>query len=139
MMTMAATNMSREQGALVDRDAAALAFLQRRINYERTPSVPYLSADFKLDRMRRLVSLLGDPQLSLKAIHIAGTKGKGSTAAMVASVLTAAGYRAGLYTSPHLERIEERLMIDGKMCPADRFLTLAAEVQPAVEMLDRES
>src|SRR5262245_23865848 len=124
---------------IVDRHSAALDFLTRRINYERTPSVPYLTAEFKLDRMRRLMSLLGDPQLGLKAIHIAGTKGKGPTAAMVASVLTAAGYRTGLYTSPHLERIEERLMIDAQICPTDRFLALAAEVQPAVESLDRES
>jgi dihydrofolate synthase/folylpolyglutamate synthase len=119
--------------------SAAIDFLKRRINYERTTSVPYLSAEFKLDRMRRLMGLLGDPQLGLKAIHIAGTKGKGSTAAMVASVLTAAGYKTGLYTSPHLERIEERLVIDGQICPSDRFLALAAEVQPAVEHLDRES
>ncbi|MBW8883877.1 MAG: bifunctional folylpolyglutamate synthase/dihydrofolate synthase [Planctomycetia bacterium] len=127
------------QQSLADRDAAAADFLTRRINYERTPSVPYLSAEFKLDRMRRLMSLLGDPQLGLKAIHIAGTKGKGSTAAMIASVLTAAGYKTGLYTSPHLKRIEERLMIDGQICPPDRFLELAAQVQPAVEQLDHES
>src|SRR5262245_27061924 len=124
---------------IVDRHAAALDFLTRRINYERTPSVPYLTAEFKLDRMRRLMSLLGDPQLGLKAIHIAGTKGKGSTAAMVASVLTAAGYKTGLYTSPHLERIEERLVIHGHICPPARSLSLAAEVQPAVEQIDRES
>jgi dihydrofolate synthase/folylpolyglutamate synthase len=127
------------QETKIDRHSAALDFLTRRINYERTPSVPYLSAEFKLDRMRRLMSMLGDPQLGLKAIHIAGTKGKGSTAAMVASVLTAAGFRTGLYTSPHLERVEERIVIDSQICPTDRFLTLAAEVQPAVEELDRES
>ncbi len=118
---------------------SAADFLLRRINYERTPNVPYLSGEFKLDRMRRLMSLLGDPHLDLKAIHIAGTKGKGSTAAMVASVLCAAGYRAGLYTSPHLERTEERIVIDGQACPPDKFLALAAQVQPAVERIDEES
>src|SRR5881398_3032599 len=81
----------------------------------------------------------GHPEARFPAIHIAGTNGKGSTAAMVASVLTAAGYRTGLYTSPHLERIEERLTIDGQICPSDRFLELAAQVQPLVEQLDRES
>jgi dihydrofolate synthase / folylpolyglutamate synthase len=137
---MTAVNVSRgQQKATADRDASALAFLQRRINYERTPSVSYLSAEFTLDRMRRLMNLLGDPQVGLKAIHIAGTKGKGSTAAMVASILTAAGYKTGLYTSPHLERIEERLAIDGQICPSDRFLELAAQVQPLVEQLDQES
>src|SRR4051812_1783454 len=113
-------------------------FLQRRINYERTIHVPYLSAEFRLDRMRRLLSLLGDPHLGLKAVHIAGTKGKGSTAVMVASVLSAAGYRTGLYTSPPLEQIEERLLIDGQPCPADTFLALAGQVQPAVEQIDAE-
>ena len=65
-------------------------FLLHRINYERTTTVSYRS-DFKLDRMRRLMHLLGDPQDRLKAIHIAGTKGKGSTAAMIAAVLQAGG------------------------------------------------
>jgi dihydrofolate synthase/folylpolyglutamate synthase len=114
-------------------------FLLRRINYERTTTVPYLSADFKLDRMRRLMSLLGDPHLGLKAIHIAGTKGKGSTAAMVAQILQSAGHRTGLYTSPHLDRIEERIQIDGQPCPADRFQALANQVEPAVEKLDAEA
>src|SRR5882724_11316234 len=109
---------------------SALDFLMRRVNFERTTSIPYLSADFKLDRMRRLMGLLGDPQLGLKAIHIAGTKGKGSTAAMVAEVLAAAGHRTGLYTSPHLDRIEERIVIDGQACPPAEFIRLAGQVQP---------
>lgn len=114
-------------------------FLTRRINYERTTTVPYQSGEFRLDRMRRLLSLLGDPHRSVKAVHIAGTKGKGSTAAMMASILQSAGYRTGLYTSPHLERIEERIVIDAQMCPPETFLRLAADVQPAVEQLDREA
>src|SRR5436190_16618228 len=118
---------------------SALDFLMRRVNFERTTSIPYLSTEFKLDRMRRLMGLLGDPHLGLKAIHIAGTKGKGSTAVMMAAVLESAGYRTGLYTSPHLDRIEERIVIDGQACPTDTFLTLAAKVQPAVEQLDREA
>jgi hypothetical protein len=122
-----------------DEKSPALEFLWSRINYERTSSVPYCSDDFKLDRMRRLLGLVCDPHLGLKAIHIAGTKGKGSTAAMIASVLTAAGYRTGLYTSPHLARVEERLVIDGQMCPREKFLELAAQVEPAVEQLDREA
>jgi dihydrofolate synthase/folylpolyglutamate synthase len=89
--------------------------------------------------MRRLMTLLGDPHLGVKAVHIAGTKGKGSTAAMMAAVLGAAGYRTGLYTSPHLERIEERIVLDGQICPPGEFLSLAAQVQPAVEQLDREA
>src|SRR5947208_7725440 len=100
---------------------SALEFLLHRINYGRTTNIPYRSAEFKLDRMRRLLSLVGDPHLGLKAVHIAGTKGKGSTAAMLAAVLHAAGYRTGLYTSPHLERIEERIAIDGRTCSPEEF------------------
>jgi len=116
-----------------------LDFLMRRINFERTTYVHYSAAEFKLDRMRRLMGLLGDPHLAVKAVHIAGTKGKGSTAAMMAAILQAAGYRTGLYTSPHLERIEERIAIDGQPCPASDFLSLASQVEPAVEQLDQEA
>jgi dihydrofolate synthase/folylpolyglutamate synthase len=123
----------------VSDSLSALEFLTRRINYERTTTVPYQTSEFKLDRMRRLLSCLDDPHLAVKAVHIAGTKGKGSTAVMAASILQAAGYRTGLYTSPHLERIEERIVIDGQMCPPDVFLRLVERVQPAVEQLDREA
>lgn len=119
--------------------ASALEFLLGRVNYERTSHIPYRSTEFKLDRMRRLLALLGDPHLALKAVHIAGTKGKGSTAAMVASALTAAGYRTGLYTSPHLERIEERMAIDGAICSEQRFVALAAQVQEAVRVDEKRS
>ena len=70
---------------------AALAFLLERIDYERTSALSYGHRDFRLDRMRELLTGLGDPQSGLKIVHVAGTKGKGSTAAMIASMLTAAG------------------------------------------------
>lgn len=123
----------------IPRNERALEFLLRRINYERTTNVPYSAAEFKLDRMRRLMHLLGDAHLGIKAIHIAGTKGKGSTAAMMAAILQAAGYRTGLYTSPHLNCIEERVVIDGQSCPPADFLALASQVEPAVEQLDQEA
>jgi dihydrofolate synthase / folylpolyglutamate synthase len=118
--------------------ASAVDFLFSRINYERAAHIPYAS-DFKLSRMRRLLAHLGDPHLSLKAIHIAGTKGKGSTAAMVASILQAAGKRTGLYTSPHLARVEERLTVDGNLCEASQFVDLVAEVQRAAARLQQDS
>ena len=117
-------------------DEPALQFLASRIDYERTCAVPYHQRDFRLDRMRDLLARLGDPHDALRIVHVAGTKGKGSTAAMVAAVLSAAGYKTGLYTSPHLERVEERLMIDGAICPADEFARLVASVQPVVAELD---
>jgi dihydrofolate synthase / folylpolyglutamate synthase len=115
---------------------AALAFLMSRIDYERAANVPYHRREFHLDRMRELVSLLGNPQAKLKVVHIAGTKGKGSTAAMIAAMLTAAGYRTGLYTSPHLDRVEERLMIDGSPCSPERFVELVNRTRTAVESLE---
>jgi dihydrofolate synthase / folylpolyglutamate synthase len=119
--------------------ASALDWLMRQINYERTTAVPYQTAAFKLDRMRRLLALLGDPHLGLRAVHIAGTKGKGSTAAMLAAVLQAAGLKTGLYTSPHLSAIEERIAIDGRRCTSDDFTALAAELELAVGRLPSEA
>jgi dihydrofolate synthase/folylpolyglutamate synthase len=91
-----------------------------------------------LDRMRTLMHTLGDPQQELKFLHVAGTNGKGSTAAMLASILTAAGYKTGLYTSPHLWRINERFSIDGTEI-SDEALCKAAEqvAQAAAAMDDR--
>lgn len=115
----------------------AVAFLLARINYERNPSLADRHA-FRLDRMRRLLSLLGDPQERIPAVHIAGTKGKGSTAVMTAAALSAAGYRTGLYTSPHLERFEERMRVDGQMPVAAEFVEIATHVADAVARLERE-
>jgi dihydrofolate synthase/folylpolyglutamate synthase len=116
----------------------ALQFLLGRLNYERTPVVPYGPREFKLERMRELLRRLGNPQDGLPIVHIAGTKGKGSTAAMIASVLSAAGYRTGLYTSPHLERIEERVVIDGLACSALEFAELVEAIRPVAEAMDRQ-
>jgi len=77
---------------------------------------------YKLERMERAMALIGDPHLRLRAIHIAGTKGKGSVAAMLDSCLRAAGYRCGLHTSPHLIRLNERIRIDGAEIPSDLML-----------------
>ncbi|REK09925.1 MAG: bifunctional folylpolyglutamate synthase/dihydrofolate synthase [Planctomycetota bacterium] len=117
----------------------AAQFLASRINYERAATVPYGKRDFRLDRMRQLLARLGNPHDGLRIAHIAGTKGKGSAAAMLAAVLTAAGYRTGLYSSPHLDRVEERLAIDGVPCPADELAELVAQVRPVVTAMDAES
>ena len=117
----------------------AVSYLYRRINYERQAPVPYQSRYFKLDRMRRLLHLLGDPHQDLRPIHIAGSKGKGSVATLTASALQASGYRTALFTSPHLERLEERLMVDGHPCSAEALVELLAAVRPAVERLDQSA
>src|SRR5437870_11220103 len=91
--------------------SAAREFLLGRENYERWRTMPYDQTRMGLQRMRRLLAELGSPEQALPVVHVAGTKGKGSTAAMIAAALTAAGHRTGLFTSPHLLRIEERIQI----------------------------
>jgi dihydrofolate synthase/folylpolyglutamate synthase len=108
----------------------ALAFWYGRINYEQRSPKP---GDLKLDRIRTLMRLLGDPQDRLRIVHVAGSKGKGSTAAMLASVLTRAGYRTGLFTSPHLTRVEERIRIDGRPVSRDELAALLDDVRGALE------
>src|SRR3979490_2863831 len=84
------------------------------LGHELAPSLPNVPRrKFDLDHMRVLAAALGDPEATFPSVLIAGTNGKGSTAAALASILTAAGYRTGLYTSPHLIRVNERVQIDG--------------------------
>ncbi len=110
----------------------ALDYLYSFVDYSLKHADELARAEFNLDRMRRLLSLLGDPHRAYPAIHIAGTKGKGSTAAITASVLRAAGYRVGLYTSPHLEDFTERIQVDGQPIPPERLAALVDEIKPAV-------
>src|SRR5438132_11665085 len=76
-----------------------------------------------LDNIRRLLSLLGNPHGGLKVVHVTGTKGKGSVCAYAASVLEKAGYRVGLYTSPHLVRFNERIQVNSTPIPDDDVLS----------------
>jgi dihydrofolate synthase / folylpolyglutamate synthase len=111
----------------------ALAFWYGRVNYERKVPQP---GDLKLDRMRALLHRLGDPHEKLRTVHVAGSKGKGSTCAMLASVLRHAGYRTGLFTSPHLTDVRERIQVNGKLIGGDELAALMAEIKPAVEDLE---
>src|SRR5262249_38683730 len=77
---------------------------------------------YKLERMENALALIGSPHRKLRVVHIAGTKGKGSVAAMLDAVLRAAGMRVGLYTKPHLVNLAERTRIDGAEMPARRML-----------------
>ena len=85
-----------------------LDFLYGRLNYEWS-GMPKTADELRLGRMRKLLRLLGDPHESLRIIHVAGTKGKGSTSVMIAAALSAAGLRTGLFCSPHLHRLEAQL------------------------------
>ncbi|MBE9537227.1 MAG: bifunctional folylpolyglutamate synthase/dihydrofolate synthase [Proteobacteria bacterium] len=89
--------------------------------------------DLGLVRMIQLMERLGNPHLDFKAIHIAGTNGKGSTAAMIDSILRAEGYRSGLYTSPHLERFSERIKINAEEIADDVLERLSSDVKEAAD------
>ncbi len=89
--------------------------------------------DFSLERISTLLSYFGNPHLSLKAFHIGGTNGKGSTSAILANILKEAGYRVGLYTSPHLSLLEERFQINGEMISRDDLVEYACRVREKIE------
>ncbi len=88
-----------------------------------------------LSRTQTLLAALGNPEQGLKFVHIAGTNGKGSTAAMMASCLEAAGYKTGLYTSPYLERFNERMQVNGQCIPDDTLIRLVETVRPFAEAM----
>src|SRR6266545_4226774 len=88
-----------------------------------------------LDNVRRLLSLLGDPHRDLRVLHVTGTNGKGSVCAYAASALQSAGYRVGLYTSPHLIRFNERIRVDGEPISDDDVLRLWSGMQPAIHAM----
>jgi dihydrofolate synthase/folylpolyglutamate synthase len=104
----------------------ALAFWFGLINYEQRVPLP---ADLKLERMRALLECLGQPQRRLRIVHVAGSKGKGSTSAMLAAMLQAAGYRTGLFTSPHLCAVEERIQVNGQPISREELAALLRVIQ----------
>src|SRR4051812_23358206 len=110
----------------------AIKYLSSLSDYERLRIVRYTSQNFDLERMRTLLKKLGNPHLQFKSVHVAGTKGKGSTCAMVAAMLQACGYKVGLYTSPHLIDVRERIQINGEMIPTAEFARLVRLVEPMV-------
>lgn len=115
----------------------AVEFLLGRINYERAPAGSYSVGDFKLERVKRLLGLLDDPQDRIPAVHIAGTKGKGSTAAMIAEMLDAAGYRVGLFTSPHISAFEERMTAGGVRPEPQTLVELVNRLVDPIARLDQ--
>ncbi|HEX4070836.1 MAG TPA: Mur ligase family protein, partial [Planctomycetaceae bacterium] len=114
----------------------AIEFIFGRINYERIAGVAYSADDGKLERMRCLLSLLGRPEERLPVVHIAGTKGKGSTSVMTAEILRAAGYRTGLFTSPHIAAFEERMVVDGERPTPEHLVELVNRLVEPVEKMD---
>jgi dihydrofolate synthase/folylpolyglutamate synthase len=111
----------------------ATAWLRGLIDVERRPDWPY--ERFSLDPIRALLARLGNPERALPVVHVAGSKGKGSTALMTEAILRAAGRRVGTYTSPHLERWTERFRVDGAEIDAGRLADAVLRVRPHVEAL----
>jgi dihydrofolate synthase/folylpolyglutamate synthase len=110
----------------------ALDYLYGFVDYSLKHSSELAKADFNLERMRSLMAALGNPQDSYPCIHVAGTKGKGSTAALCASALQAGGHRVGLYSSPHLQDYTERIQVDAASISHAELVELVELVKPAV-------
>jgi dihydrofolate synthase / folylpolyglutamate synthase len=115
----------------------ALDYLYSFVDYSLKHASELAKADFNLDRMFALMESLGDPQKQYPIIHVAGTKGKGSTSALCSSALIAAGYKVGLYTSPHLEDYVERIRVNGMPISHKKMVDLVDEIKSAVAKIPR--
>lgn len=116
---------------------AAVQWVYDRINYERTRPRK-ANGHFRLDRIHSLLQLVGNPQNEIPAVHIAGTKGKGSTTAFLSSILTESGLRTGMFTSPHLQKFEERMQVDGEMPTPQELTALVSELKQRLASQPRD-
>ncbi len=114
----------------------AVDYIFGHTNYEVVPRVPHSEGQYDLRRVYELLERLGNPHLKARALHITGTNGKGSTSAMLAAVLTAAGYTTGLYTSPHLVTMRERFAIDGQMITEAELAEITTRLRPEIEAVN---
>ncbi len=112
-----------------------MRYLFDRTDYERQSRLRYNVTTFNLDRMIAFLKRIGNPHKKTETVHIAGTKGKGSTATMLARMMEANGYRVGLYTSPHVTTLHERIAINSKMITDREMLSLINRVYAAVEKM----
>lgn len=113
-----------------------LDYIYKFIDHSLTRNLRYSEEKFDLGRMEAFMERLGNPQNDYPVIHIAGTKGKGSTGAMIASVLQAAGYKVGFYTSPHLEDYAERIQINRQKITHSELVDLIDGMKPVIESID---
>ena len=113
----------------------ALAFLYKAIDYEKLISYQYNSSTFSLDRMVKMLEYAGNPHKSFPSIHITGTKGKGSTSIMMSTILEHAGLTTGLFTSPHLIDLKERIQINRQNISEHEFTSNLNELLPYIQHL----
>ncbi|TFG51644.1 MAG: hypothetical protein E4H37_07555, partial [Gemmatimonadales bacterium] len=111
---------------------AAMRYLFSMTDYEQMLRVRYNRDTFSLDRMFSLLKALGNPHQKLRSAHIAGTKGKGSTVEMLSQMLITCGYKVGVYTSPHIVDIRERVRINHSMVTQAAITRLICEVEPII-------
>jgi len=117
----------------------AIDYLSSYTDYEIAPRLAHNAANYDLRRVEELLSRIGTPHLKARSVHIAGTNGKGSTAAMIASVLTTSGYTTGLYTSPHLHTWRERVRVDGELISEEELAAVVTKFQSEVEAVNRRA
>lgn len=129
----------RRKGPRLESMSAALKWLLERTDVERINPSRIQADTLKLDRMFELMELLDQPHRAVRTVHVAGTKGKGSTCEMTAACLEECGYTVGLYTSPHLIDIRERVRINRKPIRSEDFVSAAQRVADAAASLDEES
>jgi dihydrofolate synthase/folylpolyglutamate synthase len=120
-----------------DNYKQAIEYLFKKTDYEKESRLRYNVTTFSLDRMTKLLSLVGDPHKKLRTAHIAGTKGKGSTATMLAKMLEGNGYKVGLYTSPHVVHLHERIVVNSEMITESEMLDLMNRIYAPVEKLSK--
>jgi dihydrofolate synthase/folylpolyglutamate synthase len=114
-------------------------YLNSFVNYEQIPGISYAQPGYSLRHVEELLRRMGDPQLSASTVHIAGTKGKGSVAAMIAQVLSSSGYETGLYISPHFNTLRERISINGSLISEAEFAAGITEIKPFIESMKDDS
>ncbi|MBI2869324.1 MAG: bifunctional folylpolyglutamate synthase/dihydrofolate synthase [Chloroflexi bacterium] len=112
----------------------AVDYILKFADFERLPRSGVV---FDLKRIEKLLERLGHPERAAKTVHVTGTKGKGSTSAMIASILSQAGYRTGLYTSPHLLDMRERVRINGAPISREAVAAIIEAIQPEIEYVNR--
>ncbi len=108
-------------------------FLLQTIDYEKLTQYKYDTTSFDLKRMEEMMSFVGNPHKKNRCVHITGTKGKGSTAIIIASVLKELGLRTGLFTSPHLKYLGERMKVNDIVIPKDTFVQLINKLKPYID------
>jgi len=116
----------------------AIDYLSSYTDYEKVP-MPHDPAFYDLRRVDEILAQIGNPHLKARSVHITGTNGKGSTAAMMASVLTLSGYTTGLYTSPHLHSWRERIRVNDKLISEEELAALMTRLQPDFEEVNRRA